>query len=253
MGRRRGWPRDAPPRRLDSLAIQTAWKKLEDIGSPYGEDGMELGDGTAVINPTSDRRTHPDVRRGMFFEEIRRLARQGGCYVEDVVGALMRAKQEALTARARGRGLDATREWVQTRTRLARDLEALVARLHIFAEDRFSELVRSAAEERPEGRLTGAATNRVVAGLDVGGVLRPRERLLPDPSDVERCADALLAAVRADPVFQHRVPGPLRRPQRGHPSEPWLAWVRRRLATYGVPKESREALLEAVGLKRPSA
>jgi hypothetical protein len=249
MAAQRRWPRDAPSRRLTDAALLAGWTALEGIIAPYGVDA------------------EADDRRGVFFEEMRKLASQGGCYVEDVVSILTRAKLDALESLSQSRGLDATREWVKTRKGLVRDVEALVTRLRGFARTDLSQLLRSTLEGRPEGRIDWpASASELASWLPwLGGetdieppevssiaVLNPGERLLPDHSAVEQCADALLAALRSDSVFQHVVPGPFRGARRGPRAAPWRTRARRRLGTAGVPEESRETLLAAVGLKPSS-
>jgi hypothetical protein len=244
VGRRRGWF-SVPPHRPDPKALEAAWAALEDILSPYGGDGMELEDGTVVVDPTSDPRTHPDVRRKAFVTEIEKIATHG-CDVAGVVVVLHGAKLDAMTARGKGRWLDAARAWGATRATLVRDIEALVDRLHAFSRDPLSQALRAAIEGRS---VPQEPTQTETVAEFVG---RLRAPLVPDLSGVQTRADGLLAAVRADPVFRSEVSDPRRRPE-GHQPEPWLAVARRKLSRYGVPKESREALLAAVGLKPPAA
>jgi hypothetical protein len=82
-----------------------------------------------------------------------------------------------------------------------------------------------------------ADRKRVLAGL------KNARRFLLDCGDDNADLAKLLATVEA-----HKWPGPHRRSRAGHQPEPWLKEARLKLRQARVPKESREELLEAVGL-----
>lgn len=236
--------------------------------------------GKAIIPPPEERQPanwelqyeerHGDgryeQRRKDMQRVLRRLAREGRADLRRVYQILRDARDEAIDAYRKGRGIDVTRPLVIRATRLLPDLTDALGQLRVFFESYSGSTIEDPNKVVPPEAIEAVRLLSAIATGDwrkqhegwpekwpeLGHAATALRKILQGVPQPVALAEALGNAVQDAPLLTHTRAKAPRRPRIGTPAQPWLTRGRSRLREAGISlRQDREDLLAAVGLTNP--